>query len=331
MHRQIFTSKECPMIPLKRFSRFSFAIFFAVACAVPYVLAQQPAPKLKQILPSQKASVTQTIGVTDITITYSRPAVKGRTIFADAPATMEARAKGEATLDNQNERQPGEPIVPYNHIWRAGANEATTFQVTDDVLINGQALKAGIYSLQAIPGKDEWTIIFNNDAGQWGSFTYDSKKDALRVKTKAQAVSENEESLSYTFDPVSENSATVNIRWEKVRVPFTVEVKDVKALWRAKADAVMAANPTNEVLPLQAAQTYANDKNWDEALKLVDQSIKIKETFRNLSAKSNILWAAGRKEEALKVGDEAIAKGKAENANISAFEKRLADMKAGKT
>jgi len=274
--------------------------------------------------------VTQTIGVTDITITYSRPAVKGRTIFADAPATMEARAKGEATLDNQNERKPGEPIVPYNHIWRAGANEATMFQVTDDVLINGQPLKAGTYSLQAIPGKEEWTIIFNNDAGQWGSFTYDSKKDALRVKTRPQPVGDNQESLIYTFDPVSENSATVNIRWEKVRVPFTVEVKDVKALWRAKADALIAANPTNELLPLQVAQTYANDKNWDEALKFVDQSIKVKETFRNLSAKTNILWSAGRKEEALKIGDAALAKGKAENANTSAFEKRVADMKAGK-
>ncbi|HEY6971984.1 MAG TPA: DUF2911 domain-containing protein [Candidatus Angelobacter sp.] len=318
------------MISRKPLSFFTFAILFAVTCTAPYVPAQQPPVRVRPIYPSPKASVTQTIGVTDITITYSRPAVKDRTIFADAPASMEARAKGEATLDNQNERKPGEPIVPYNHVWRAGANEATTFQVSDDVLINGQPLKAGTYSLHAIPGKDEWTIIFNSDPGQWGSFTYDSKKDALRVKTKSQAVSENQESLIYTLDPVSENSATVNIRWAKVRVPFIVEVKDVKALWRAKADAVIAANPTNEVLPLQVAQTYANDKNWDEALKFVDQSIKVKETFRNLSAKANILWAAGRKEEALKVADTAIAKGKAENANTSAFEKRVADMKAGK-
>src|SRR5215475_6881018 len=317
------------MISVKRLSLFHLAILLAVGCAG-HSFAQQPPLTIKPIRPSQKASVMQTIGVTDITITYSRPAVKGRTIFADAPASMEARAKGEATLDNQNERKPGEPIVPYNHIWRAGANEATTFQVTDDVLINGQPLKAGIYSLQAIPGKNEWTIIFNNDAGQWGSFTYDSKNDALRVKTKPQPVSENQESLVYTFDPINENSATVNIRWEKVRAPFTVEVKDVKALWRAKADALIAANPTNELLPLQVAQTYANDKNWDEALKFVDQSIKVKETFRNLSAKTNILWAAGRKEEALKVGDTAIAKGKADNANTAAFEKRVADMKAGR-
>ena len=313
-----------------RFPFFSFAVLFAVTSAAPYVWAQQSPARVRPLYPSPKASVMQTIGVTDITIIYSRPAVKGRTIFADAPATMEARATGEATLDNQNERKPGEPIVPYNHIWRAGANDATVFQVTDDVLINGQPLKAGSYSMHAIPGKDEWTVIFNSDDGQWGSFTYDSKKDALRVKTKPQPASENQESLIYTFDPVSENSATVNIRWEKVRVPFTVEVKDVKALWRAKAEAVIAANPTNEALSLQVAQTYANDKNWDEALKFVDQSIKVKETFRNLSAKTNILWAAGRKEEALKIGDVAIAKGKTDNANTSAFEKRVADMKAGK-
>ncbi len=318
------------MISLKRFSLFTFAILCALICAAPYASAQQPPLQVKPIRPSQKASVMQTIGVTDITITYSRPPVKGRTIFADAPATMAARAKGEATLDNQNERKPGEPIVPYDHVWRAGANEATMFVVTDDVLINGKPLKAGTYSMHAIPGKEEWTIIFNNDAGQWGSFQYDDKKDALRVKTKAQATSDNQELMTYTFDPVTDNVATVNLRWEKIRVPFTVEVKDVKAAWRAHADALIAANPANETLPLQVANTYAREKNWDEALRFVDQSIKIKETFPNLSSKANILWGAGKKEEAMTVADAAIAKGKADKVNTAAFEKRVADMKAGK-
>ncbi len=316
------------MISTKRFSVFGFAILMA-AMNASYVAAQQQV-SIKPIRPSQKASVMQTIGVTDITITYSRPGVKGRPIFADAPASMAARAQGEATLDNQNERKPGEPIVPYDHVWRAGANEATMFQITDDVLINGQPLKAGTYSMHAVPGKEEWTIIFNSDPGQWGSFTYDSKKDSLRVKTKPQTVTENQEWLSFSFDPIGDNTAQVNLRWEKLRVPFTVEVKDVKALWRAKADALIAANPTNEVLPLQVAQTYAGDKNYEEALKFVDQSIKVKETFRNLSAKANILWAAGKKEEALTVADAAIAKGKADKVNTTAFEKRVADMKAGK-
>ena len=317
------------MISLKHFYTCSFALLLLVLCTAESVSAQQQL-QIRPIRPSQKASVMQTIGVTDITITYSRPPVKGRTIFADAPPTMAARAKGEATLDNQNDRQKGEPIVPYDHVWRAGANEATMFVVTDDVLINGQPLKAGTYSLHTIPGKEEWTIIFNNDAGQWGSFTYDEKKDALRVKTKPQVVSDNQEWLMYNFDPVTDHSAQVNIRWEKMLVPFTVEVKDVKALWRSKADALIAANPTNEVLPLQVANTYAGDKNWDEALKFVDQSIKVKETFRNLSAKANILWSAGKKEEALAVADAAIAKGKADKVDTTNFEKRVANMKAGK-
>jgi Protein of unknown function (DUF2911) len=318
------------MKSLRRLSLFHLAILLGAGCWG-HAFGQTPPLQIKPIRPSQKASVMQTIGVTDITITYSRPPVKGRTIFADAPATMESRAKGEATLDNQNERKPGEPIVPYNHVWRAGANEATLFQVTDDVLINGQPLKAGSYSMHTIPGKDEWTIIFNNDPGQWGSFTYDAAKDALRVKTKAQPVGDNQEWLAYSFDPITENSATVNLRWEKVRVPFTIEVKDVKAAWRKHADEMIAANPTNEVLPLQVANQYLNrDKNYDEAMKFVEQSIKIKETFANLSAKANILWAAGKKDEAIKVADAAIAKGKADKANTAAFEKRVADMKAGK-
>jgi len=317
------------MISVKRLSHFTFGVLFILSC-IAYVAAQQPQVQIKPLRPSQKASVMQTVGVTDITITYSRPAVKGRTIFSDAPPAMAARAQGEATLDDQNKRQKGEPITPYGHVWRAGANEATMFQVTDDVLINGQPLKAGTYSLETIPGKDEWTIIFNNDPGQWGAFSYDEKKDALRVKTKPQTASDNQEWLLYTFDPVTDTSATVNLRWEKVRVPFTVEVKDVKAAWRAHADALIAANPTNEVLPLQVANTYANDKNWDEALKFVDQSIKVKETFRNLSAKANILWGAGRKDEALTVADAAIAKGKADKVDTAAFEKRVANMKAGK-
>jgi hypothetical protein len=316
------------MIIHKRLTSFSIAAFLILLGAT-FATAQQPQAQYKPLYPSQKASVMQTIGVTDVTITYYRPAIKGRTIFAEAPPSMETRAKGDATLDNQNERKPGEPIVPYNHVWRAGANDATVFQVTDDVLINGQPLKAGTYSLEAIPGKDDWTIIFNNDSGQWGAFTYDSKKDALRVTAKPKTVQESQELLAYNFDPVTANTATVNLRWEKVSVPFTVEVKDVKAVWRARTDALIAANPANEVFPLQAANTYANDKNWDEALKYVDQSIKTKPTFRNLSAKANILHNAGRKEEALAAADQAIAKGKADSVDTTAFEKRVAGWKSG--
>ncbi|HEY2829301.1 MAG TPA: DUF2911 domain-containing protein [Thermoanaerobaculia bacterium] len=315
------------MISSKRSPFFAVAVL-AVLAAVPIASAQQQA-QFRNIDVSQRASVMQTIGVTDVTITYHRPAVKGRTIFAEAPPSMEERAKGDTTLDNQHERKAGEPIVPYDHVWRAGANDATVFQVTDDVLINGQPLKAGTYGLEAIPGKDDWTIIFNSDSGQWGAFSYDPKKDVLRVKAKPHTAAENQEWLLYTFDPVTANTATVNLRWEKVSVPFTVEVKDVKAAWRARTDALIASNPTNEVFPLQAANTFAADKKWDDALQYVDQSVKVKPTFRNLSAKASILRSAGKTQDALTTADQAIARGKTEGVDTSAFEKRVAGWKSG--
>ncbi|MDT4897076.1 MAG: hypothetical protein QOH25_2153 [Acidobacteriota bacterium] len=315
------------MISLKRVYTFTFALLLFVLCAAPDVSAQAP-PPVRLPRPSQKASVMQTIGVTDITITYSRPGVKGRKIWGDAPAT--ASATGTATLDDAGSRVPGAPIVPYGHVWRAGANEATTFAVTDDVLIQGQKLAAGTYSLHTIPGKDEWTIIFNSDAGQWGSFNYDEKKDTLRVKATPQMVVDNQEWLAFEIPTVGPNSAQVVLRWERLRVPFTVEVPNVEALMRAKVDAAIAANPTEWRIPLQVAGQYANDDKWDEALKWAEQSIKVKETFQNLSAKARWLFAAGRKDEAFTVAEQAIQRGKADKVDTARFEKMLADLKAAK-
>jgi hypothetical protein len=269
----------------------------------------------------------QTIGVTDLTITYSRPGVKGRVIWGDAPT---GAASTEATLDNQNTRPKGAVIVPYGHVWRTGANEATVFSVTDDVLLNGQKLAAGTYSLHSIPTPTEWTIIINSDSGQWGSFTYDDKKDVLRFKVKPQTVADNQEWLQYTIPVFTPNSAQVLIRWEKIAVTFTVEVPNIEANMKAKAEALMAANPTEWRLPWSLAAQYQSEQKWDEALKYADQSIKIKETFQNLSRKARILVAAGRKEQAIPVAEQAIERGKADKENTAAFEKWLADLKAGK-
>ena len=278
---------------------------------------------------SQKASVSQTIGVTDLTITYSRPGVKGRKIWGD-PVASQAGTKGEATLDDQTIRPKDAVIVPWGHVWRTGANEATQFVVSDDVLINGQKLAAGSYSLHTIPTKDEWTIVLNGTANQWGSFNYDPAKDTLRIKVKPQWVNENQEWLEFSIPEVTPSTAKVVIRWEKVAVPFTVEVPNVEAVWRGKIDKAIAAEPTNEVIPLQVANAYAADEKWDEALKWADQSIKIKETFRNLAGKSQLLYLAGRKDEAFAMADRALAKGKEDKVDTSNFEKRLAVWKAAK-
>jgi hypothetical protein len=315
------------MSNMKAFFASAFATLFLL-CDVSYVAAQ--APPLRLPRPSQKASVMQTIGVTDVTITYSRPGVKGRTIWGDA-LPEQANVKGEATLDNQNVRPKGAPIVPWGHVWRAGANEATTFVVTDDVLINGQKLPAGNYSLHTIPTKEEWTIVFNGTSNQWGSFDYDSAKDTLRVKVKPQTVADNQEWLMYSFDPLTDNSAQVNIRWEKMKVPFTVEVKDVTALTLEKARAAVAgAKPDDWRTPFQAANFALQNKDAEEGMNWLDQSIKVKPTFQNLSTKATALYKAGRKDEALVVAEQAIAQGKTDKVDTANFEKRVADMKAGK-
>ena len=299
-----------------------------VLCFAAAAFAQIPTPR-----PSQKASVMQRIGVTDVTITYSRPGVKGRKIWGD-PLPEQAKVQGEATLDNQNERPKGAPIVPWGHMWRTGANEATMFVITDDVLINGQKLPAGSYSLHTIPNKDEWTIVFNGTANQWGSFNYDPAKDTLRVKTKPEMLPANQEWLSFTIDPVTEDSAQVNIRWEKINVPFTVKVPDVAALTLSKLKTTVAeAKPDDWRTPMQAGVYLVNNSDPaddEQGLAWLDQSIKVKETFQNLSNKANALYKLGKKEEAFAVAEQAIQRGKADKVDTTNFEKRLADMKAGK-
>lgn len=148
---------------------------------------------------SPMASVSQTIGEsTEITVTYNRPGVKGREIWGK--------------------------LVPYDKVWRSGANEATTISFSDDVQIEGQALAAGTYALFTIPAKNEWTVIFNKKADQWGAYDYDSKDDALRIKTTAETAS-NMEWLDYAFEQLDGASAVLALRWEKLKVPFRIETQ----------------------------------------------------------------------------------------------------------
>ena len=193
--------------------------------------------------------------------------------------------------------------------------------------------------MAAIPSKDgDWTIIFNKDADQWGAFSYDATKDVLRVKTKPQWVTDNQELLTYYFDPVTEDSATVNIRWEKALVPFTVQVKDApaKAIVHLR-DVVGAAKPEDWQTPMNAAGYARANKDMDDAAKWIDQSLKAidlviaaKPNYANTSRKAAILFAAGRNQEAIAAGEKAVEIGKAEKADTSALEKRIADAKAAK-
>jgi len=313
------------MIYPRRFTRLVAAAALALCAAPALVRAQVRTPR-----PSPKASVMQTIGVTDVTITYSRPGVKGRRIWGDPPA---GAAAGTATLDDARARPKDAAIVPFGHVWRTGANEATTFTVTDDVLVNGQPLKAGTYSLHTIPGASEWTVIFNSDPGQWGSFQYDEKKDVLRVKTRPQPSADTQEWLAFSIEPAGESSARVVLRWEKLTVPFTVEVADVKGLTVTKLrSAVASAKADDWQTPLQAAN-YLLNNNLDlaQAMTWAEQSVKVRENYNNLALRARILAAQGKTAEAVAAGEKALQLGRANNANaqaLAAFEKTVGEWKS---
>ena len=326
------------MTSIKRVSVLLISISI-IAAATSLAFAQQP-PKVRLPQASPSATVSQTIGITDISITYHRPALRGRNLWGDISSEKVAAlikansvspgADGEGTVDGAPGGGKDFPMVPNGHVWRGGANEATKFTVSDDVLVNGQKLAAGGYSLHIIPGKDEFTVIFNKTADQWGSFRYDAKQDALRVKVKPVWKSDSQEQLSYEIPALTANSAQVILRWEKIAVPFTVEVPNQDALVRSKIDAMIAANPSDWQIPLAVANAYFNDDKFEDAMGWVDKSIKVKETFQNLRTKANLLVNMGKKPEAIAVAEQAVARGKAEGTDTTRFEKFLADLKAGK-
>ena len=145
---------------------------------------------------SKNGKAAGTIGGVEVTLEYGRPQVKGRTIW--------------------------DGLVPYGKVWRTGANEATIISFSNDVLVEGQKLLAGTYSLFTIPTEEEWVIIFNKTANQWGAFSYDAGQDALRVSVKPQSA-DHEEWMSFSFNDLSSDSATVVLRWEKLAVPFKIQ------------------------------------------------------------------------------------------------------------
>ncbi len=256
---------------------------FAVAAAIVAGALLAAAPALAQLdLPrvSPKASVSQTVGLTDVAITYCRPSVKGRVIWGG--------------------------LVPYDQVWRTGANEATTITFADDVTIAGTKLPAGTYGLFTIPGKDEWNVIFNKGAKQWGAYEYKEAEDALRIKVKPHA-DEFRELLTMWFPAVSADSATVAISWEKLTVPFTIGVDTTQKVLAAARKAV-----DDWRLPYRAA-TFCLDNNVNlaEARTWMNKSVAMKETMYNLAGQARFLALDGKKTEAIVLAKKAIAVGKA--------------------
>ncbi len=252
---------------------------------------------------SPNASVSQTVGTTELSVKYCRPGVKGRTIWGD--------------------------LVPWDKPWRTGANEITDFTTTDDIMVEGQALPAGTYGIVTIPSADHWVVAFSKQKDMWGAFAYDPKNDQLRVTVKPEAAP-HQEWMQFAFDDLTPSSCTLALRWEKVRVPVTITVDvNAKVLKDARA-AVAGAKADDWRTPYRAAN-WANDAGVapEDVATWSAKALKVQENFSTLALAAKLDWKAGRKDSAIARITKSIALGKAdknvEPQQIAPLEKLLAE------
>src|SRR5271156_4187433 len=214
-------------------------------------------------LGSQRAEVSQRIGITDVTIDYHRPLVNDRKIWG--------------------------ALVPYGKVWRAGANENPTITFSDPVSIEGKPLDKGTYGLHMIPDANEWTIIFSKNSTSWGSFSYDQPEDALRVTVKPRAA-DMHNALTYDFDQLQPDSAVVVLEWEKIAVPFKVSV-NVHELVEASLKKQLRGLSQYTWMSWDDAANYLLGEKVDlnDALTYSNKSIEIEDRFDNEMTKSKVL------------------------------------------
>ena len=230
---------------------------------------------------SPTATVTQTVGSTNIELFYHRPAVNDRDIWG--------------------------ALVPYGQVWRTGANENTRITFSTDVTIEGQALAAGTYGLHTMPNEDTWQVIFSNDSTAWGSFSYDATEDALRVEAKPEATAHTELML-FTFDDVTNDSATLSLQWAELRLPIAIAVD-------TEAETLASIRRQLKGLSQFGYQGWAQAANWclqndvnlEEAVQWADSSISIEQRFGSLSTKSQLLAKLDDAEGAKAAMDTALS------------------------
>jgi tetratricopeptide (TPR) repeat protein len=231
-------------------------------------------------LQSQRAEISQRIGLTDITINYHRPLV--------------------------NDRKVWDGLVPYGKVWRAGANINTTISFSDPVQIEGKPLDKGTYGLHMIPNADQWTIIFSKNSTSWGAFTYDEKEDALRVTVKPKPA-DMHNALTYDFDDLQKDSAVIELEWEKIAVPFKVSV-DVHDVVQASLKKQLRNLSQYTWISGDDAANYllAEKFDLDDALMYVNKSIENEDRFDNEDTKAKVLTALNRKDEAAAAQKKAL-------------------------
>ncbi|MBL7741977.1 MAG: DUF2911 domain-containing protein [Chitinophagaceae bacterium] len=252
---------------------------------------------------NKKAMVGERIGITDVTIHYDRPGVKGR----EGKVWGTLVHKGFADLGFGTSK-----AAP----WRAGSNENTTIEFSTEVKIEGQSLPAGKYGFFIAYQPEECILIFSKNHTSWGSYFYDEKEDVLRVKVKPVALDKSVEWLKYEFMNETENSATISLQWEKLMIPFKAEV-DLDKLqlesFRRELRGERSFSPGWQ--SYQQAAQYTADRNiaLEEGLKWADQAISDpfagEANFRTLSTKATLLSKLGRTAEADSLMKKAVPMG----------------------
>jgi hypothetical protein len=261
-----------------------------------FCTAQLPAQQIQIPRLSQGAKISQTIGLSEMSVSYHRPGVKGREIWGK--------------------------LVPYNEIWRTGANEPTLVTLSDDAIIEGKKIAAGTYRLVAIPTPKEWTIIFNTETKNWGTI-YNPKYDSIRFKVMPET-GPHEEWMSFSFTDLTPNSARLVLGWEKLRVGFKVEFNTLSKLQMSMG--------RWEVLNDAARFAIDNRMYLNEAMTWIDRSIALDKNYYNLRTKAELLARAGKYNEAIATAGEAIKAGRAKDQklDVSAVEKLISDWKTKK-
>lgn len=272
---------------MKLLTRISFCLVLAIFLAVTTAetSAQTQYPPI-----SQKAMMMQKIGDTDVMITYHRPNVKGRKLWGS---------------------EAEKALVPNGKVWRTGANAATVFEVTNDVMINGKKLPKGKYSFYAIPNADQWILIFNKSWNQGGT-TYDEKKDALRVMSKPIMTNMSVETLRYSAENVRDTKADIHLAWGKARIPFTVDVGDVSARLLNQ----VSRNINNE--KVGAANYIFSSKQSDKyemAMGWLNSVLAEGDNYGAYFVKARLLGEMGKKSEAIATAKKGVSYGKANNVN----------------
>ncbi len=275
------------------------------AAALTAAFAWPASSQIRLPQPSPGSVVSQEIGISKVTITAHRPAVRGRTIWGG--------------------------LVPYGEVWRLGANDAATFEVSHACQVAGKDLPAGRYALFALPGRDRWTLIVNREPKQWGAYFHKPEQDVLRFEVTPES-GPMTEWMTFSIVPQEPGTLRVDWAWEKLRFSFPVTFDVPGIVWRQIDEALASAAPDDSATPLQAAR-YARQegRRLDEGMTWLDRSIAIRESFWSLELKALYLDDRGRTAEAIPLLEKAIplaSKGGAPKAYVDGLEKRIAELKA---